>query len=190
MEISKLKIKQPTCPWWFLFTFDNPLRKLYQDPYKILAPYLLTGSTVIDLGCGMGYFSIPMAALVGEQGKVIAVDLQEQMLVGLRGRADKAGLVERIKTHHCTQDQIGVSEEADFILAFWMLHEVHDSRSFLEQVLGMLKTGGRLLIAEPYFHVTRYKFQAMESEINEAGFSISGSPAIGFSRSILVEKDH
>ncbi len=189
MKIEKLKIRQPTCPWWFLFTFDNPFRKIYQDPFTILTPYLKNGDTAVDLGCGMGYFSIPMAELVGDRGKVIAVDLQERMLAGLRGRAEKAKLLERIKTHRCTQNQIGISEEVDFILAFWMVHEVHNSRSFLEQIRVMLKAGGRLLIAEPYIHVSRNKFREIESQLNEAGFSILGSPAIGFSRSILVEKD-
>lgn len=189
MAISKLKIRQPTCPWWFLFTFDNPLRKLYQDPYQILTPYLKTGGTAIDLGCGMGYFSIPMAALVGEEGKVIAVDLQDHMLAGLRGRAEKAGLLERIKTHQCTQDQIGISEEADFILAFWMVHEVHDSRSFFEQIHAMLKVGGRFLIAEPYVHVSRNRFCEIRAEVKDAGFSIVGSPRVGFSRAILAERN-
>lgn len=190
MKIEKLKIRQPTCPWWFLFTFDNPLRKIYQDPLKILSPYINVGDTVVDLGCGMGYFSIPIAELVGERGKVIAVDLQERMLAGLRGRAEKANLLKRIKTHRCAQDQIGISEEVDFVLAFWMVHEVHNSRSFLEQIRVMLKAGGRLLIAEPYIHVSRNKFREIESQLNEAGFSILGSPTVGFSRSILVKKDN
>ncbi len=69
MMIEKLKIRQPTCPWWFLFTFDNPLRKFYQDPEKILTPYLKSGEIVVDLGCGMGYFSIPMADWLGKPGK-------------------------------------------------------------------------------------------------------------------------
>ncbi len=189
MKIEKLKIGQPTCPWWFLFTFDNPFRKIYQDPFTILTPYLKNGDTAVDLGCGMGYFSIPMAELVGDRGKVIAVDLQERMLAGLRGRAEKAKLLERIKTHRCTQNQIGISEEVDFVLAFWMVHEVHISQSFLEQIRVMLKPGGRLLIAEPYIHVSRNKFQEIKSQLDEVGFSILGSPAIGFSRSILVEKD-
>jgi len=189
-KIEKLKIRQPTCPWWFLFTFDNPLRKIYQDPIKILSPYINVGDTVVDLGCGMGYFSIPMAELVGDSGKVIAADLQERMLAGLRGRAKKANLLGRIKTHRCAQDKVGISEESDFVLAFWMVHEVHNSRSFLDQIRVMLKAGGRLLIAEPYIHVSRNKFREIESQLNEAGFSRLGSPAIGFSRSILVKKDY
>ncbi|MCD6425688.1 MAG: hypothetical protein J7L35_09305 [Anaerolineales bacterium] len=50
-----INIRQPTCPWWFLFTFDNPLRKIYQDPLKILSLYINVGDTTVELGCGMGF---------------------------------------------------------------------------------------------------------------------------------------
>ena len=76
-----------TCPWWLLFTFDNPLRRLIHDPEKILAPYVESGDAVLDVGCGMGYFSLGLAKLVGPEGKVIAADLQPQMLAGLKKRA-------------------------------------------------------------------------------------------------------
>ena len=186
--MEKIKFRQPTCPWWFLFTFDNPLRKIYQDPIKILAPYINTGDRVVDLGCGMGYFSIPMARLVGEDGKVIAIDLQEQMLSGLRRRAEKFNLVDRVSTHQCAQDRIGISEQADFALAFWMVHEVHDSRLFLKQIWALLRPGGQLLIAEPYLHVSKNRFEEIQSEVIETGFSIIRYPPVGFSRSILAVK--
>ena len=82
--------------------------------------------TVIDVGCGMGWFSIPMAQMVGERGKVIAVDLQPQMLGRLRRRAEKAGVAARIELHHCQQDRLGLDTQADFALMFAMLHEVPD----------------------------------------------------------------
>ena len=189
MKIEKLKIRQPTCPWWFLFTFDNPLRKIYQDPLKILSPYINVGDKVVDLGCGMGYFSIPLANLVGEDGKVIAVDLQSKMLAGLRRRAKKTDLLSRIQTHQASQDRIGLSDTADFVLAFWMVHEVHESRSFLAQIHSILKNNGRLLIVEPYIHVSRERFGQIQAEVIDAGFSIVGSPRIGFSRTIFVERN-
>jgi len=190
MLFDKIKFRQPTCPWWFLFTFDNPFRKIYQDPIKILTPYINNGDRVVDLGCGMGYFSIPMAKLVGESGKVIAIDMQEKMLSGLRRRAEKNRLIDRITTHQCTQDRISVSEQVDFALAFWMVHEVHNSRLFLNQIWTLLGSGGKLLIAEPYLHVPKNRFEEIKSEVIEAGFSIIGSPLIGFSRSLLAKKDN
>ena len=186
--MSKLKIRQPTCPWWFLFTFDNPLRKLYQDPVKILTPFIKDGDTVVDLGCGMGYFSLPMGRMVGEAGKVISVDLQPQMLSGLKYRAKRLYLLDRVQTHLCQQDQIGVQGPVDFALAFWMVHEVHDQKSFLEQIQVMLKPRGVLLIAEPYLHVSRIRFEQTVSELEELGFRLARTPQIGFSRSILAIK--
>ena len=186
--MDKIKLRQPTCPWWFLFTFDNPLRKTYQDPLKILSPYINVGDTAVDLGCGMGYFSIPLARLVGENGKVIAVDLQSRMLAGLRRRAKKIDLLNRIQTHQASQNRIGLSDSADFVLAFWMVHEVHESRSFLAQIHSLLKNNGRLLIAEPFIHVSRERFGQIQAEVKGAGFSIEGSPRIGFSRTILAER--
>lgn len=189
MTTIKRIFRQPTCPWWFLFTFDNPLRKLYQDPERILAPYIVEGNKVLDLGCGMGYFSLPLALMVGDLGKVIAVDIQPRMLSGLKRRAERAGLQDRIDPHHCEQDQIGVNEPVDFALAFWMVHEIHDSASFLEQIWAILKIGGQLLIAEPLIHVTKARFLQIQSEVLKTGFSIKGYPMIGFSRSILAQKD-
>jgi ubiquinone/menaquinone biosynthesis C-methylase UbiE len=188
MSIIKQVSKQPTCPWWFLFTFDNPLRKLYQDPEKILIPYIEVGDRVVDLGCGMGYFSLPLARLVGKEGVVVAVDLQLKMLAGLKRRADRAGLQDRIELHHCTQDQIGVTGPVSFVLAFWMVHEVHNPETFLKQIWTMLKIGGQLLIAEPLIHVTEFRYLQIQSQVVDTGFSIVGSPVIGFSRSILAKK--
>jgi ubiquinone/menaquinone biosynthesis C-methylase UbiE len=188
MTTQKRMIKQPTCPWWFLFTFDNPFRKLYQNPERILAPYIKAGDRVADLGCGMGYFSLPLAKLVGNEGKVVAVDLQSQMLAGLKQRAYRAGLQDRIDLHQCTQEKIWVTGPMDFVLAFWMVHEVHDSRSFLEQIWKMLKYEGQLLIVEPLIHVRKARFQQLHTEVVDLGFKVVGSPSIGFSRSILAQK--
>ena len=189
MAIPNLKIKQPTCPWWFLFTFDNPLRKLYQDPEKILTPFINEGDTAVDLGCGMGYFSLPLAKLVGEEGQVIAVDLQSRMLSGLKRRAKKTNLLEHIKIHQCSQDQIDIPGPVDFVLAFWMVHEVHNSRAFLDQIRDMLKYQGHLLIVEPYIHVSERKFKQTETESLQADSLIEDRPKISFSRSILIRKE-
>ena len=77
------------CPWWLCFTFDNPLRRLIHNPDRLLRSWIAPGQTAIDIGCGMGYFTLPMARLVGNSGRVIAVDLQAQMLDRLQRRAER-----------------------------------------------------------------------------------------------------
>ena len=73
-------MKQHICPWWLAYTFDNPLRRLFHKPGIIFAPYISEGMIVADFGCGMGYFSIGLAKIVGDEGQVIAVDVQQKML--------------------------------------------------------------------------------------------------------------
>ena len=80
------------CPWWMCFTFDNLLRRLIQNPEKTIEPYVHPGDTVLDVGPGMGYFSIPLAKKVGEKGKVFAADVQIEMLNALQKRARRANV--------------------------------------------------------------------------------------------------
>ncbi len=141
------------CTWWHAYSFDNPLRKLVHSPRKVLGAYVKDGMTVMDVGCGMGHFSIGMAKLVGDNGKVIAVDLQQKMLDVMLKRARRAGLADRICPHQCEANQIGVAETVDFILAFWMVHEVGDQKDFFHQLKSVLAPGGKILMAEPRFHV-------------------------------------
>ena len=184
--------KQPettfTCPWWLIFTFDNPLRKLAQNPQKILGPFVKADSTALDVGCGMGYFSLGLAELVGEKGKVIAADLQPEMLAGLSKRAKAAKLESRIRAHQCLPDKIGVSEPVDFALAFWMVHEVRQREEFLREIFNTLKTGGKFLIVEPMIHVSGRDFERTVTLSREIGYTTAGRPRVSMSRAILLEK--
>ena len=66
------------CPWWGGYFIDNPIRRLFHNPEKIVGPYVGPGMTAMDVGCGMGFCSIAMAKIVGDSGQVIAVDLQQE----------------------------------------------------------------------------------------------------------------
>ena len=83
------------CPWWVDF-LATPFRRLMQDPVPIVTPYVHAGMTVLEPGPGMGFFTLELARLVGPSGHVIAVDVQPQMIAGLRRRARRAGLLDRI----------------------------------------------------------------------------------------------
>lgn len=63
------------CPWWVGYLLTSPIRKWFQDPQQILRPFVTEGMIALDIGPGMGFFTLPMARLVGRRGKVIAVDL-------------------------------------------------------------------------------------------------------------------
>lgn len=176
------------CPWWGGYFIDNPLRRLLHDPERIVGRYLRPGMTVMDVGCGMGWFTIPMAKMVGEQGQVIAVDLQPQMLDTLRRRAEKAGVAERIETHRCGPDRLGLDLQADFVLAFAMVHEVPDQRRLLAEIHGCLKPSGKLLVAEPRLHVPGGAFGQTVTTAEELGFfRTAEEPRVRWCRAVVLE---
>lgn len=174
------------CPWWLCFTFDNLIRKLFHNPENILAPYVHEGDTVLDVGPGMGYFSIPLARMVGDKGKVIAADVQAPMLAALRKRARKQGLEERIISHICEADSIGIRDPIDFALAFWMIHEVPDQNKLFLEIKLLLKPEGKLMVAEPAIHVTRSMFQETLKRAGDAGFAVMENPKIFMSRTAVL----
>ena len=176
------------CPWWGGYFLDNPLRRLIHDSKKILGPYVKPGKTVMDLGCGMGLFSIPMARMVGDQGQVIAVDLQQQMLDTLRRRAERAGVTDLIETHKCEQNHLGVDAQADFALAFMMVHEVPDQRRMLSEIHDCLKPGGKLLVAEPKIHVPGRAFHKTVATAEEVGFRVADESRVHGCRAALLEE--
>jgi len=187
--LDKMTGHKMVCPWWLCFTFDNPLRKLLHNPEAILSPYVRPGSTVIDIGPGMGYFSIPLARLVGPTGRVIAIDVQAKMLEALTSRARRSGVSDRIQPHLASPDSLGNHPKVDFVMAFWMVHEVPDQRKFFTEILGFLKPKGLFLLVEPIFHVPKKNFLRTLQTANEIGFIVKDMPKIRLSHSVLFTRN-
>ncbi|MBF0521311.1 MAG: methyltransferase domain-containing protein, partial [Nitrospirae bacterium] len=174
------------CPWYLAYTFDNPLRNLVHKPERLLMPYVKAGMRVLDIGCGMGYFSIGMAKLVGGSGHVTSVDLQQKMLEVLMKRAKRNGVANRITPVRCKEDSLEVSEKVDFVLAFWMVHEIPDQSGLFRQVSSMLNPGAKMFIAEPKMHVKERDFEASIETAEEHGFSLVETPRVFLSQSAVL----
>ena len=147
--------------------------------------------TVLEPGCGMGYFTLPIARMTGPAGKVVAVDLQPKMIEGLTRRARRAGLLERIEAVACADGDLGLAgriESIDLAVAIHVLHEVRDRQRFLEQVFDTLRRGGRLLLLEPNGHVSREELDAELALAERVGFRRVGEPAHRRSSGALLEK--
>ena len=173
------------CPWWYAYSFDNPLRRLLHPPARLLSDWVRPGMTVLDVGCGIGHFSLGMARLVGPGGRVIAADLQEKALAVVARRARRAGLADRITVRRCEKDSCGVAGPVNFALAFWMLHETPSAEALCRQIAGALSPGGRFLVVEPAFHVGQADFDAELAAAVRAGLRLIERPRVKISRAAL-----
>jgi ubiquinone/menaquinone biosynthesis C-methylase UbiE len=178
------------CPVELAGSLDNRIRRWLQNPRKILSPYITEGMTVLDLGCGPGFFSIELAQMVGKSGRVIASDLQQGMLQKLHDKIQGTELDKRITLHKCAANKIGLSEDVDFILAFYMVHEIpnSDQEGFFQEIKSILKSDGRILIVEPPFHVSTRAFEEMVMKASDAGLTPVERPKVLFSKSVILEK--
>lgn len=179
------------CPVWVGYFLASRLRKLLQNPVKILSPHVKPGMTVLDVGCAMGFFSLPLAEMVGPGGKVVGVDVQPKMLNVLKRRAAKAGLAERIETRVCPEDSLGLDDcegRFDFAVAFAVLHEVPDQARVFAQISHSLKPEARLLLAEPQGHVNLNDFRQTVAAAQENSLAVIDKPLIRKCHAALLTK--
>lgn len=157
----------------------------------IISPYVRAGITVLEPGPGMGFFTLPLAELVGPSGRVIAIDVQPKMIDGLKRRAEKAGLLSRIECRVSPAQRMAIDDLAarvDFTLAFAMLHEFPDAARFFSEVWNASKPNAQLLLAEPRGHVDDRKFEAELAEAAKIGFRVQERPLISRSHGALLVK--
>lgn len=180
------------CPWWAGYFLINPLRKLSEDPEKIFTPYIRPGMTIIDYGCAMGYFSIPLARMTSPSGKVYCFDIQERMLKKLEKRARKRNLQKIISLHLITgndqNDFAGIDHSADFALLYHVVHEVPEKKTLFRNIYRMMKPGALLYFAEPPAHVKAAEFDQSVEYARQAGFVVEKSQADLRKNSILFKK--
>jgi ubiquinone/menaquinone biosynthesis C-methylase UbiE len=181
--------KQHVCPWWLGYTFIIPFRKFQHNPEKILGSHIKPGMTVMDYGSAMGYFSIPLAQKVGNNGIVYCVDIQEKMLENLQKRAIKYNVSSVIKplllgkNYKVTE----LREKLDFVLLFMVVHEVPDKAGLFKDVFSMLKEKGKVLFFEPKGHVKSTDFEMSLQMAQYAGFKISDEKPMNGLSAILVK---
>ncbi len=179
--------KNRICPVECAGGLDNSIRRFLQNPQRILKPYIGKGMTVLDLGCGPGFFTIEIAKMLNGSGKVIAADLQDGMLEKVSKKIKGTELEQSIEIHKCQDNKVGVAEKVDFILAFYMIHEVPDQDALFKELKSILKPNGKIYIIEPKFHVSRKEFEEMLGRLNNHGFEIIDRPKVFISRTVLMK---
>ena len=159
---------------------DNPLRREMLPPYKILNQLgLKEGDIFADIGCGVGYFSIPAAEIIGKKGTVYAMDIELGMIEEVERRAieHKLSNIRNIVTDE--YDLKIDNKSATFAFICTVLHEVEDQKQFLSEVKGILKAEGNIAIVEwikkesdwgpPINH--RVDMAEVEKLVKECGFT-------------------
>lgn len=163
-------------------------RRRWQNPEAILAEIgLRPGFTFMDIGCGEGFFALPAARLVGEGGKVYALDINEDAIRRLKEKAVNEGL-------RNIELKVGVAEEtvlceacADIVFLSIVLHDFEDPARVLRNARRMLKHTGRLIDLDwrkepmepgPPLRI-RFSEEQAASRIKAAGFRIEAVKELG-----------
>lgn len=179
------------CPPFVARLLLNPLRRLVENPNRILGPFVGNGMLVLEPGCAMGFFTLPLARMVGIEGKVVAVDIQTEMLAVLERRARKKGLINRIDIREAGANSLGVTdlaESIDFCSVIHVAHEVPDRYRFFGEISHTLKPGARLLLVEPGWHVSEVDYQKSLSAADASGMRRIESPDVQGTCRALFEK--
>ncbi|WHH61090.1 methyltransferase domain-containing protein [Petroclostridium sp. X23] len=128
---------------------DNEKRREILPPHKALKELRLQeGDTIADIGCGIGYFSIPAAQIVGESGKVFAMDISLEMIEELERKAENNN-ISNIKAIVTEENDLKVDDNSvSYAFICNVLHETQDMKLFLTEVKRILTDCGKLVIVE------------------------------------------
>jgi ubiquinone/menaquinone biosynthesis C-methylase UbiE len=167
---------------------DSPWRRNALPPKETL---LLLGLTAdldfADIGCGIGYFTIPAAAIIQPEHQIYAIDPAADMIAEARKRAREAGVDNIEFVQSDPQDFKIPVESVDFALLATVFHEISEKELFVQQTWDILRPGGKLALIEwnnqilemgpPENH--RISKEETDRFMLEAGFAIIKALEVG-----------
>jgi ubiquinone/menaquinone biosynthesis C-methylase UbiE len=152
--------------WMITFMHDNPLLPFFRDPYKFLkAAGLKRGQKVLEVGCGPGFFTIPAARIVGEEGYVYAVDINPYAMARVRGKIAREG-IKNVVPLLANASDTGLQERSiDLAFLVGLGHIVGGQKNLLAETHRILRPGGVLSVQN-----TRGGRGKMIDEVKQLGF--------------------
>lgn len=160
----------PASMAWVL---DNPLARVLANRMVRRMP-IEAGMRVVDVGCGPGRLTLPIARIVGDGGEVLAVDLQSEMLALVERRAahDGLGNVRTLKAG--AGDGAIPAGRYDVALLATVLGEVpaERRRAAVQEISAALRPGGALIVVEALFDPHRQSRDAVLALAEPAGLSL------------------
>jgi ubiquinone/menaquinone biosynthesis C-methylase UbiE len=159
------------CPFWlsWLVELENPFTKNNRSKNIIQQLDVQPGMKVLDVGCGPGRLTIPLAETVGSEGKVIAIDIQQEMLTHAKNKA----ISRNLQNIDFLQKDISKKKlecQVDRAVLINVLGEIPDKEAALKEIFRALKPGGILCITEVIFDPHFQKREKVHKLTSKAGF--------------------
>ena len=153
--------------WTITLMHDNPLLPIFRNPYKLLrAAGLRQGQKVLEVGCGPGFFTIPAAKIVGEEGLIYAIDINPFAIRRVKNKIAKQGL-KNVRASITNASNTGLPEGSiDLAFLFGLRYVAGGLENVLSEMYRILKPGGLLS-----FEKTRGSAEELTQEVERAGFS-------------------
>ncbi|MGP8128804.1 MAG: class I SAM-dependent methyltransferase [Candidatus Bathyarchaeia archaeon] len=176
------------------FTLDNPIRRFLDPPERLIGKLSIDpDDTVVDFGCGPGYFLIPLAKVAR---RAIGVDVSPRMLEKASTKAKKKGVSIELLQNNGTGIRLE-DNSADLIFLNHVFHEVDDKPTVLGEFHRILKPAGRLAIVERTHDSWRLlnnlrppvvDEKKLISEIQQTGFRFAQTIAHGNASIVISQK--
>jgi len=159
------------CPAALSWLVHNPLRRRYMRPVLDRVG-IRPGERVLELGPGPGAFTVDAARRAGPQGRIIAVDIQPEMIAWVEERVREAGL-SNVETHVAGAYELPLeSESVDCAFVVTVLPEIPDRNRALAELWRVLKPGGLLSITEEFIDPDYpFPFETIR-RVEAAGFEL------------------
>jgi ubiquinone/menaquinone biosynthesis C-methylase UbiE len=153
--------------WIIALMHDNPLLPILRNPYKLLeAAGLKRGQKVVEVGCGPGFFTIPAAKIVDEEGFIYAIDVNPFAIKRVKEKIAEEGL-KNVEPLLEDASQTGLPDESiDLAFIFGLRYIAGGLRSVLSEMHRILKPGALLS-----FEKTTGSSERLTQEAERADFT-------------------
>ena len=155
--------------WIITMMHDNPFLPIFRNPFKLLeAAGLKPGQTVLEVGCGPGFFTIPAAKIVGDEGLVYPVDVHPMAIKRVRRKIETEG-IENVKPLHANASNTGLGDESiDLAFITGLPYVAGGLGKVIRELHRILKAGGILS-----YEKTRGSERKTIEEVEREGFIYS-----------------
>jgi ubiquinone/menaquinone biosynthesis C-methylase UbiE len=178
------------CPAWlsWLVELDNPFAKAHRADIIVENLQLAHGMKVIDIGCGPGRVTIPLARKLSSRGEVGALDIQLGMLDKVRKKAEAENIHNIHYINAALEQGVLMHNYYDRALLVAVLGEIPDQKVALKEIFNALKPSGILSVTETIFDPHYQKQKQVSTLARDVGFRVKSVTGNSLAFTMLLEK--